>query len=51
MEQVEFELIQGVVLYLQANTDPLGECPLWERGLDHWHSAAGQNASIRTHVI
>lgn len=51
MAQVEFVLIQGVQLYLQTNTDPLGERSLWERGLDHGHSAAGQHASIRTHVI
>lgn len=51
MKQIKFELIQGVLLYLQANTDLLRKCPLWERGLDHGHSAAGQHASVRTHVV
>lgn len=39
------------LLYLQANADLLGECPLWEWGLDHGHSGAGQHTSVRTHVI
>lgn len=43
--------IEGVLLYLQANADLLGESSLRERGLDHGHSAAGQHASIRTHVV
>lgn len=51
MKEILFELIQGVLLYLQANADFLGERPLWERGLDHGHSAAGEHASIRTHVV
>lgn len=39
------------LLYLQANTDSLGERPLWEGCLDHGHGAAGQHASIRAHVV
>lgn len=39
------------LLYLQANTDSLGERPLWEGRLDHGHGAAGQHASIGAHVV
>lgn len=42
---------QKSLVYLQANADLLGERPLWERSLDHGHGAAGQHASIRTHVV
>lgn len=43
--------ISRVLQYLQADTDLLGERPLRERGLDHGHGAAGQHASVGTHVV
>lgn len=51
LEHFYVELVQGILLYLQANTDPLGESPLWEGGLHHGDGAAGQNAPIWTHVV
>ena len=38
-------------IYLQAHTDPLGECALWERGLHGGHHCAAQDAPLGANQV